>query len=86
MLPNPGRCAAAGGGGIGGGGGAANWGSNISQGTGGYQGGISDIGYPPMIGPNMKYHADKGSTWIGQYDPNIMIPRYQRGTAWVRGW
>jgi hypothetical protein len=55
---------------------------NISGG-GNYQGGISDIGYPPFVGPNMEYHADKGSNWIGPYDPNFMIPHYQRGTASV---
>jgi hypothetical protein len=41
----------------------------------GYQGGISDIGYPPMIGPSMDYHADKGSSWIGPYDPNYIFNR-----------
>jgi hypothetical protein len=52
---------------------------------GGYQGGISDIGYPPFIAPQAEYHADKGSNWVGPYDQDYMIPRYWRGTANV-GW
>ncbi len=47
--------------------------------AGGFQGGISDIGYPPFIAPGAEYHADKGG-WIGQYDPDYMLPHYWRGT------
>lgn len=53
------------------------------SGGGNYQGGISDIGYPPFIAPGAEYHADKGSNWIGPFDENYMIPHYQRGTASV---
>jgi len=49
--------------------------------AGGFQGGISDIGYPPFIAPGAEYHADKGSNWIGQYDPEYMLPHYWRGTS-----
>jgi hypothetical protein len=45
-----------------------------------YQHGISDIGYPPMIGPGMEFHGDKGG-WIGQMDQNYLVPRYWRGTG-----
>ena len=55
----------------------------LSQSPGGYQGGISDIGYPPFVTPNAEYHADKGSTWEGPYDPNYLVQRYARGTASV---
>ena len=57
-------------------GGGAGSGGHGTAATGAYQGGISDIGYPPFAAPGAEYHADRGSTWIGQYDPNIMIPRY----------
>ena len=53
--------------------------------TGGYQGGISDIGYPPFIAPGAEFHADKGG-WIGQYDPNFMIQRYARGSRDIPDW
>jgi hypothetical protein len=46
-----------------------------------YQGGISDIGYPPGAAPTAEYHADKGSNWVGPYDEDIMIPRYWTGTS-----
>ncbi len=36
--------------------------------VGGYQEGISDIGYPPFIGPNMRYSAGRGGEWDGEYD------------------
>jgi hypothetical protein len=49
----------------------------------GYQGGISDIGYPPGVAPGAEYHADKGSNWVGPYDEDIMIPRYWTGTSSV---
>ena len=52
-------------------------------GLSGYAGGISDIGYPPFIAPGAEYHADKGSNWVGAFDENYMIPRYQRGTSSV---
>jgi hypothetical protein len=48
---------------------------------GGYQGGISDIGYPPFLMPDAEYHADKGSSWVGPYDPAFLVQRYARGTA-----
>lgn len=67
------------------GGGAGSAADMATAPTAGYQGGISDIGYPPMIGPNMDFHADKGG-WIGGYDPNYMIQRYARGTSSVGGW
>ena len=47
----------------------------------GYQGGISDIGYPPFIAPSAEYHADKGSSWVGPYDPNFLVQRYAGGTV-----
>ena len=49
-----------GGGGYGGAGGAADWSSNIGQGTGGYQGGISEVGYPPGIAPNATFSYEEG--------------------------
>ena len=52
----------------------------------GAQGGISDIGYPPFLMPNAEYHADKGSTWVGPYDPQYLVQRYARGTGDVPGY
>jgi hypothetical protein len=48
-----------------------------------YQEGISDIGYPPFVGPDMEYHGDKGG-WTGSFDPQYMtMQRYWRGTGSV---
>jgi hypothetical protein len=41
----------------------------------GYQGGISDIGYPPLIMPRSVFHGDKGG-WQGPFDPLYTIPQY----------
>jgi hypothetical protein len=51
--------------------------------AGGYQGGTSDIGYPPFVAPQAEFHTDKGG-WIGRYDPNYTIPVYGRGTEEVQ--
>jgi hypothetical protein len=78
--------------GVGGGGGMTSYGegSSVSNAlgpalenafAGGYQGGISDIGYPPFLMPNAEYHADKGSSWVGPYDPAYLVQRYARGTS-----
>jgi hypothetical protein len=48
--------------------------------TAGYQGGISDIGYPPFVAPNAEFHGDKGG-WLGQYDPAYTFQHYWRGTS-----
>jgi hypothetical protein len=50
--------------------------------AGGFQGGISDIGYPPFLAPEAEFHGDRGG-WLGTYNPDFMVPRYQRGTASV---
>jgi hypothetical protein len=60
--------------------------ASFTGGTPGYQGGISEIGYPPFLMPNAVYHADKGSTWEGPYDPQYLVQRYAGGTGDVPGY
>jgi hypothetical protein len=60
--------------------------ASFTGGTPGYQGGISEIGYPPFLMPNAEYHADKGSTWEGPYDPQFLVQRYAGGTRDVPAW
>jgi hypothetical protein len=60
--------------------------ASFTGGTPGYQGGISEIGYPPFLMPNAEYHADKGSTWEGPYDPQYLVQRYARGENDVPSW
>ena len=56
-------------------GGAADWSSNISQGVGGYSGGISDLGYAPLGAPGADFDPYRGG-WICRYDPTLMIPTF----------
>jgi hypothetical protein len=60
--------------------------ASFTGGTPGYQGGISEIGYPPFLMPGAEYHADKGSTWEGPYDPQYLVQRYARGENDVPSW
>jgi hypothetical protein len=48
----------------------------------GYQGGISDIGYPPFVAPSANYDGNRGG-WLGPYDPSFMIQRYAGGISSV---
>jgi hypothetical protein len=50
--------------------------------TGGYQGGISDIGYPPFVAPSANYDGNRGG-WLGPYDPSFMIQHYAGGISSV---
>jgi hypothetical protein len=48
----------------------------------GFQGGISDIGYPPFVAPSANYDGNRGG-WLGPYDPSFMIQRYAGGISSV---
>jgi hypothetical protein len=54
--------------------------STGDMGGGGYQGGISDIGYPPGIAPNADFSYEEGG-WTGPLDPRWSSPGYARGTG-----
>jgi hypothetical protein len=54
----------------------------IGLGTPSYQGGISDIGYPPFVAPSANYDGNRGG-WLGPYDPSFMIQRYAGGISSV---
>jgi hypothetical protein len=53
--------------------------STGDMGGGGYQGGISDIGYPPGIAPNADFSYTEGG-WTGPLDPRWSSPGYARGS------
>jgi hypothetical protein len=65
-----------------GGGGTPDAASMFSDAGAGYQGGISDIGYPPFVAPSANYDGNRGG-WLGPYDPSFMIQRYARGISSV---
>jgi hypothetical protein len=46
--------------------------------SGGYQGGISEVGYPPGIAPNADFSYTDGG-WTGPLDPRWSSPGYQGG-------
>jgi hypothetical protein len=65
-----------------GGGGTPDAASMFSDAGAGYQGGISDIGYPPFVAPSANYDGNRGG-WLGPYDPSFMIQRYAGGISSV---
>jgi hypothetical protein len=52
---------------------------------GGYQGGISEVGYPPGIAPNAVFSYDEGG-WTGPLDPRYSSPGYARGSRDIPDW
>jgi hypothetical protein len=60
-------------------GGAGSMADMATAASGAYQGGISDIGYPPGIAPNADFSYTEGG-WTGPLDPRWSSPGYARGS------